>query len=314
MSEIKVLFTSSKDIHARFGVIRIGKYIVEPLPTNSSNQAGSKVNYLLRFEDNFREGETSSNPFAEAQMFLAFLSLQLGSRLEIDSSMYNNVKAPMPDSIDADIYKEYRSIMDSLPDLNVRLKKIMSLDNAIATQFLRACEIYRVAVNLMGNNNTLSFFLLSISIECLSNKVSSKRGTCEKFVNFITTYYPDKVNFKTDTEYISVLKEIYYNHRSGFTHGGKAIPEASLLADRLNKAYIKNNIDGKEVRTPGLKWFEHIVRGCLINFLDKTESKDEVNQIDYFKEISVKQGIVKLTIKRPLIPGQVVTTGDVEID
>ncbi len=298
MSEFKALFTSSKDIHAKFGIIKIGKYIIEPLPTNSGNQAGSKINCLLRFEDDFREGEMSSNPFAEAQIFLSFLSLQLGSRLEIDSSMTNNVKTTMPDSIDTDIYKEYRSMITTLPDLNVRLAEVMSLENSIATQFLRACEIYRVAIDLIGNNNTLSFFLLSIAIECLSNKISLKRGTCEKFVDFIITYYPDTINFKNDKEYISVLKEIYYNHRSGFTHGGKAIPEASHLADKLNKAYIKNFIDGKEVRTPGLKWFEHVVRGCLIDFLDKTKQKDEGFQIDYFKDVSVKRGVIHLIAKK----------------
>jgi len=314
MSEFKALFTSSKDIQAKFGIIKVGKYIIEPLPTNSGNQAGSKINYLLRFEDDFREWEMSSNPIEEAQLFLSFLSLQLGSRLEIDSSMINNVKITMPDSIYTDIYKEYRSMVTSLPDLNVRLKEVMSLENSIATQFLRACEIYRAAINLIGENNTLSFFLLSIAIECLSNKISLKRGTCEKFVDFITTYYPDTINFKDDKEYISVLKEIYYNHRSAFTHGGKAIPEASHLADQLNKAYIKNSIDGKKVRTPGLKWFEHVVRGCLIDFLDKTEQNDEGSKIDYFKDVSVKRGLIHVIAKKTLIPGQVVTTGDVDID
>jgi hypothetical protein len=314
MSEFKALFTSSKDIDAKFGIIKIGKYIIEPLPTNSGNQAGSTINYLLRFEDDFREGEMSSNPIAEAQIFLSFLSLQLGSRIDIDSTMYNNVKTTMPDSVDTDIYKEFRNMVTLLPDLDVRLNKIMSLDDSIAIQFLRACEIYRIAVNLIGNNNTLSFFLLSTSIECLSNKVSLKRGVCEKFVDFIATYYPDKINFKDEVEYISVLKEIYYNHRSGFTHGGKAVPEASHLADKLNKAYIKNSVEGKEVRTPGLKWFELVVRSCLIDFLDKTKQKDVGLQNDHFKAISVNRGVVHLIAKRSLVPGQVVTTGDVDLD
>ncbi|MDD5045197.1 MAG: hypothetical protein PHH69_07310 [Candidatus Omnitrophica bacterium] len=109
------------------------------------------------------------------------------------------------------------------------------------------------------------------------------------------------------------MKEIYYNHRSGFTHGGKKIPEAVDLADRLNRKYVKNNIDGKEVRTPSLKWFECIVQSCLMNFLIKVQ-KENNNQVDYFKEISLELGKVNLKLKRDVKKGQIVIVDDVDLD
>ncbi|MFZ2410610.1 MAG: hypothetical protein WAW23_03475 [Candidatus Methanoperedens sp.] len=312
--EVKILFTTSKELSATFGIIEIGKYKIEPLPTNPSNLAGSKIRHLLRFEDSIREGETVSQPLVEAQMFLSFFSLMMGSRLDIDSSMINDVKTDMPDSIATDTYKEYRGLIDSIPDFDAHIKKLMSSDYDIAKQFLRACEVYRTAVNLIGTNNTLSFFLLSIAIECLSNKISTKTGTCEKFVDFIYTYLPDKSDFATEEEWISILKEIYYSHISGFTHGGKLIPEAVRLADKLNRKYVRNTIDGRDVRTPGLKWFEAIVRNCLIGFISKISLKEENNLVDYFKEISLEYGIINLKKRKNIIGGQIVTTADVELD
>lgn len=312
--EIKVLFTLSKDIHPKFGVIKIDKYTIEPLPTNSENIAGSDIKYLLIFEDNMRQGETMTQPTVEAKLFLSFFSLLIGAKLDIDSSLINNVKINIPDSINTDTYKEYRSTIEVIPDFNKHIKELTNLDFDIAKQFLRACEVYRTAVNLIGINNTISFFLLSIAIECLSNTVSTKSGTCEKFIDFIMTYLPDKSDFANDEEWISILREAYYNHRSGFTHGGKSIPEAVHLADRLNGKYVKNTIDGKEVRTPGLKWFEHIVQNCLIGFLGKTNKKDENNLIDYFKEISLKSGIVNLKAKKDLKKNQIVTINEVDLD
>lgn len=312
--EVKILFTTSRDIHAKHGVLKIRKYKIEPIPCSPSNLAGSKIGWLLRFQDEMREGERRSHPIREAQLFLSFFALVTRSKLEIDSSMINNVKTEMPDSIATDTYKEYRTIIETLPDFELYLNNLKSLDYDITKQFLRACEVYRTAVNLIGSNNTLSFFLLCIAIECVSNKVSNVKGICEKFIDFILTYLPDKTDFETDADWKEILKEIYYNHRSGFTHGGKSIPEAVYMADRSNRKYIRNIIDGKEVRTPGLKWFEHIVRDSLIGFLSELEQRKEGDQTDFFKEISLESGIVKLKAKKDIRGGQIVTNNDVELD
>ena len=311
--EVKILFTSSKDIHPKFGIITIGKYAIEPLPTNLSDLAESKIKFLLRFEDNVKPDDNWSNPIAEAQMFLSFFSLLIGSKLNIDSTMINDLKNEDP-NLYTDAYKEYKTRIDSITDFSLLHKKFESMDSDIAKQLLRACETYRTAVNLIETNTTLSFFLFCITIECLSNKVSLKSGTYERFADFILSYLPDKSDLDSDENWRIMLKEIYYNHRSGFTHGGKSIPDAVKMADKHDRIYVKNVIDSKEVLTPGLKWFERIVRNCLIGYLLNIELKKDNDYIDHFKNISLESNTVYLKIKKQMMAGSVVTEKDVELD
>ena len=311
--EVKILFTSSRDIHPKFGNIVIGKYTIEPLPTNLSDLAESKIKFLLRFEDNIKPNDNRSNPIAEAQMFLSFFSLLIGSKLNIDSTMINDIKIEDP-ALYTDVYSEYKTRIESIPDFSLLYKKFESMEYDIAKQLLRACDVYRSAVNLIETNTTLSFFLFCIAIECLSNKVSSKSGMQEKFADFILTYLPNKSDLNSEENWRKMLKEIYYNHRSGFTHGGKTIPDAVKMADKHDRIYVKNVIDGKEVLTPGLKWFERIVRNCLIGYLLNIELKKDNDHIDHFKNISLESNTVYLKIKKQMMAGSVVTEKDVELD
>jgi hypothetical protein len=313
--DVKVLFTTSRDIHAKHGVLNIGKYSIEPIPCNSSNLIASKIKCLLRFQDEISEDERRSNPIREAELFLSFYALSTRSRLDIDSLMINSVKIKTPNFIDVDIYKEYEEIIEGISDFELHFNNLKNFNYKIARQFLRGCEVYRTAINLIGLNNTLSFFLLCIAIECVSNKVSNGSGTFEKFSGFILSYLPDKTDFETDADWKKILQEIYYNHRSGFTHGGKSIPEATYIADRFNRKYVRNIINGKEVRTPSLKWFERIVHDTLIGYLSKVEQKEERDQIDFFKEISLESGILNFVPKKKIIKaGQIVTNNDVKLD
>lgn len=312
--DVEVLFNISRSIDSRFGTLRIGKYAIESIPRSPGDMMRSNIPYMLRFQDSIRKGERSSNPLKEAELFLSFLSLLTRSKLEIYSSMMNSIPAEMPELKPYDPYREYDLPLKSLPDFNLYLGRLGSLDCETARQFLRSCDVYKTALNLIGENNTLSFFLLCIAIECISNKISEKEGTCEKFIDFIVTYLPNKRDFDTVEDWREILKEIYYRHRSGFTHGGKQIPEASLLADKLNRKYVRNQIDGKVVRTPGLKWFETVVRNSLMGFLEKTELIQEDDQTDYFKEISLEYGKMRLRFKRTMDAGRFVTSEDVNLD
>ena len=311
--EVKILFTSSKDIHPKFGNIIIGKYTIEPLPTNLSDLAESKIKFLLRFEDTVKPDDDRSNPIIEAQMFLSFFSLLIGSKLNIDSTMINDIKNEDP-ALYTDVYNEYKTQIEYIPDFSLLYKKFESMEYDIAKQLLRACDVYRSAVNLIETNTTLSFFLFCIAIECLSNKVSSKSGMQEKFADFILTYLPNKSDLNSEENWRKMLKEIYYNHRSGFTHGGKTIPDAVKMADKHDRIYVKNVIDGKEVLTPGLKWFERIVRNCLVGYLLNIELKNDDDYIDHFKDISLESNVVHLKIKKDMNAGRIVTENDVELD
>ncbi len=312
--EIKVLFELSRDMVPSIAEIKFDKYYIQPLPTNSKDLKDGRIRYLLIFNDEIKDGEFGSQPFIEAQMILSILSLLLRSKLEIDSIMINNIKSDMPDPRTATFYSEYNNTINELTDINTFFNKFKSLDLDIIEQFQRACEVYSVALNMIGINNTLSFFLLCTSIECLSNIIYKDiEGSCERFIKFILENLSDQSVFSTEQEWKDILKEIYYNHRSGFTHGGKRIPDSVIIADKFNRVYVKNIIDGKETRTPSLKWFESIVYNCLFNFIDniKTDSKERPNPL---KDLSMKYGIVKVKFKKSAKRGEAVFEKDLDLD
>lgn len=319
----KVLFTTSKRIHPKFGELHIGKYIIEPMPGSfvPSNDTTATNRYLLRFEVAADEDQ-DIQPFEEAQLFLSYLALLLGTRFHIEAEMMGSVQSPP--TTRREYYPEFYELIKELPDFDILTEKLSSLDADLVRQYLRACEVYQTAVRLIEENATFSFFLLTVSIECLSTKVVTgtvkrdcrgetkevPKGSCDKFVEFILTYLPNKEDFSTEDDWIEILREVYYNHRSGFTHGGKRIPEAATLADRLNRKYITNIIGGKEIKTPGLKWFETVVRSCLISFLYRAEVKEESKRINHFRKLSLEYGSVKLKLKQNLQRGPVMISSE----
>lgn len=305
--EIKVLFRTSKRIHPKFGNVKFGKYTIEPIPEKGSVSTVATSSYLLRFEDEMRAEERRSNPEKEVRLILSYLSLALGTKLDIDSLMIGSVNSP--GSVTETSHDEILEELPQLDDLHGKLQ-IAGVDTA--RQFFRACEVYRTALNALGQNNTLSYFLLTVAIECLSNVLGQGDGKCDKFIDFILKYLPDKSEL-SEADWRELLKEIYYRHRSGFTHGGKELPEASDLADRLNRIYVRNFIDGKEIRTPGLKWFASVVRQALLGYLMSIADVSG-DHGDVVKELSLEHGSVTLKVKRDLQAFSVVTEQDVELD
>ena len=312
--DVKTKFVHSKAFNPNLGNIIFGKYRLENLPTGREGTLSSSWESLLMFEDNMREGERSSQPTVESDLILYWLSLMFRMRIEPKGMLLNNVETGYTKRY-REYYREYEAQITELPDLENLIKKLCSIDIDILRQYIRACAVYNFALTLFGENNTFAFFLLSVSIECIANKVISEGQTCDKFIQFILDNISEEKakECRGENEWKEFLKEIYYNHRSGFTHGGKEIPEASLLADRTNRIYVKNEIDGKEVKTPSLKWFESVVSDALVGFLNK-QPINEVMSLEKIKDLSLEKGFVKLKAKKSLEGGTIVTMGDVELD
>jgi len=308
--EVKVVFSSSRPIHPKVGILSTSKYRIEPIPDTSKEPVRSPKRYMLRFDDEIRQGEKASQPDAEARLFLSLFSVIIGSRISIEGSMINNVPLTPATKV---TYTNYETVVEDLPALDQAISDLSATTEEVARQYLRSCDVYRNALSLIGENNTLSFFLLTIAIECIANKVVQHGGTCDRFIEFVFTYLPNKTDFESEEEWRGILKEIYYRHRSGFTHGGKDVPEAAWLADKLNRRYVKNEIDGKEVKTPGLKWFEGVVRDCLHEFLARKDFPTD-QPVDYLKEFSLEHGRVKVKAKRDLKQGEVIFEKDIELD
>ena len=312
--EIKVLFKTSKGIHPKFDSLSIGKYTIEPIPGEVSRSPKPTKPFLLRFNDKILRHGESTRPQDEARFALSCLALMLSTRLEIEEVMTGSL--PFTSANDRGrVYDEYENVLEELPDLNLLFRRIRFLEKEYARQFFRACDVYRIAINLIGQNNTLSFFLFTIAIECLSHKIKTKDSATNKFVDFIRTYHPDCTTPDSEVDIEGLLKEIYSRHRSGFTHGGKEIPRASFIADSLNRPYVLNIIDGKEVRTPSLKWFESIVQSTLIGYLNSIDI-DNGEGTDHLKEISIEED--KITFKgkgrRKIEPLTPVYMSDLELD
>lgn len=310
--ETKALFITSRRLAPKFSSLSFGKYTIEPLPSANTGNTSATNQYLLRFLDEMGENDRRSVPTQEAEQILSLLSLWLGTRLDVKSLMVNSVNVG---GLTQDVAASgITGILENPPDLELLIKKFNSLDLDMARQFLRAADVYKTAVNLIGQNNTLSYFLLTVTIECLSNKTRAEtdKGKCDSFINFILTYLQDKSQVDSEKEWKELLKEVYYGHRSGFTHGGKEIPEATDLADKLNRVYVKNLIKGKEVKTPSLKWFESVVRNAMFGFL----MAQEINTTpqDRVKEISLEHGVVQLIASRDITAGSVVTEKDFNLD
>jgi hypothetical protein len=142
----------------------------------------------------------------------------------------------------------------------------------------------------------LAFLLLVTSIECLSsqeevipNSELNKSGkSTERFCRVITAFCRDvSKHYPSDGDegFIRHLKTIYYVHRSGFVHSGKEVSIASSVADKAGFPAITHFEDGKEISTPGLKWFFGVVRDTLLGFLEtgpkvmKEPNADTIAQI-----------------------------------
>jgi hypothetical protein len=310
--ETKALFITSRRLHPKFSSLSFGKYTIEPIPSADTGNTNATNQYLLRFPDQMGESDFRSTPTREAELMLSLLSLWLGTRLEVKSLMVNSLNAG---ALRQDVAASgITGILENPPDLQLLIDKFNSLDLDLARQFLRAADVYKTAVNLIGQNNTLAYFLLTVTIECLSNKIRPEtgKGKCDNFINFILAYLQDKSQIESEAEWKELLKEVYYRHRSGFTHGGKEIPQATDLADQLNRVYVKNFIDGKEVKTPSLKWFEAVVRNTLLGFLIAQETSKEPK--DTVKEISLEHGVVHLKAMRDIAAGSIVTDKDLDLD
>lgn len=307
--EIKVLFHTSKRIAAKFDAIKFGKYTIEPIPVPADVTATTSATnkYLLRFEDEIRAEDGRSHPEQEARFVLSYLSVVLGTPLEFEALMLNSVNAPIA-------VREFGKdeLIEDLPQIEALYQKLRLSESDFARQFLRACEVYRTAINIYNTNNTLSYFLLTVSVECLSNIYGGGEGKCDKFIDFILKNLPEKLDL-SDEDWKELLKEIYYRHRSGFTHGGKEIPEAVSMADSLNRVYVRNIIDGKEIRSPGLKWFAKIVRSVLINYLDHIPDGPSETH-DALKDLSLKYGEVTLKASRAIVANSAVTDQDFILD
>lgn len=287
-----------------------GKYRVDRVLQDGS--------YVLRFGDQMRNAAGAhSNPQEEADLVLSFLSLALDGEARPCEFRVNGVAVQVPSTkVPAELIP-LAACHDSLDQLELLAETLSHMDAKVARQVVRASTVYRRAVGLERNDRTFAFFLYCVAVECVANVAEKTKGVRSSFVTFIQRNLVDNGGLGSTEELGSLLKHVYDAHRSGFTHGAKPLPEAAALADKLGRAYVRNVIDGKQVKTPGARWFRRVARACLLNYVMRARQEQMVEQShDVFKDLSVESGVLHLVPKATLNkqPGLAVFANEFELD
>lgn len=290
-------FSLSKEIIPGTSEIEFGKYRFFSIPSVRELFKTKEEEAILEFVDVWKENQTYSNPKEEARYVLAALSLLLRTQVKFHSMRTNNVNV----TIETGIPKRFLGRLAIPQDFHELYEKLCSLENEILKCYLRSARIYQTAISLTREDPTLSFFLLTVAIECLSNNVIKKGSHQERFEAFIREYLPSE--FEDERQHLNFLKQAY-KVRSLFTHRGRDISTASSLADRAEIPAVKHFVKGKEVITPGLLWFERIVQGVLVNFLRRQKIRKTQKNLS---ELARERGIIYLKTKKALVQGQFVT-------
>ena len=306
---VVVRFTCSREFAPTIEQAFIGKYRIKPIPSRKPIFARFGEELLLSFVDQWEEGQQHSNPIEESKYVLAWLSLALRARIEYRASKINNV--------DVDVqqlpkYKDFVSRLEAFPlELDDLYHKLLSLDERLLRQYTRCCLVYQSALSMLEDSPTLTFFLLVVAIECLSNIVVTTGRKSERFIQFIKNHMPAGAETTRGDEalFAHLLGRAYY-YRSGFTHGGESIPEACLLADQAGYNYVKHYVEGKEAYSPGLGWLEKVVHTSLIEFLRRQKLVEKPNSD--LADLARQTGIIEMKTKRPVQSGRVVTSADVD--
>ena len=296
-------FSLSKEIIPGTSEIEFGKYRFFSIPSVRELFKTKEEEAILEFVDVWKENQTYSNPEEEARYVLAALSLLLRTQVRFHSMRTNNVNV----TIETCIPKRFLGRLTVPQDFQELYEKLCSLETEVLKLYLRSARIYQTAIRLTREDPTLSFFLLTVAIECLSNNVIKKGSHQKRFEAFIREYLPSEL--EGERQHLNFLEQAY-KVRSLFTHRGMDISTASILADRARIPAVKHFVKGKEVITPGLLWFEVIVQGVLVNFLRRQKIRKTQKDVS---ELARERGMINLKTKKATVAGQFVTKEDLEL-
>jgi hypothetical protein len=245
--DVSIRIQSSRPFPPSLSEIVFDSYRIRPIPTSDGEEA------ILQFKDEWVEGQMASHPVQEGKFILSWLALMLRSRLNAVASEINNVPFPS----DENVYGQFLKPIDPPQDLQVLFDKLCALDDKLVRTYLRACDLYHLAAQVIDDRPSLANFLLVSSIECLAAIVSPGNSYKESFLNFIKRFCPRTIlGADTFEEAIDGLLGKIHSYRSQYAHGGKDIPVASLVADRHGLVWVRYFDDGREELAPSISWFE----------------------------------------------------------
>jgi hypothetical protein len=210
---------------------KLARYRIQPVPLSSTTEGEAILSFMNIYEDPVGGG---SHPEEEANIVCRLLSVFLDARIKKTGLRINEVDIPVVEGRDSGLCPQFFGIFDPTHVGNY-LRRVLSLDEDLARQFIRACHIYSFALEFIPSDPTFAFFLLVVAGECMSSQdkvipfsdLEPDSKKCERLCRFITSFLPEE--FKGDDErndslFNELLKTVYYSHRSGFVHGEKKSP------------------------------------------------------------------------------------------
>lgn len=298
--------------------VKFGRYQIQPVPLSSETE----VEAILSFINTYEDPKDGSHPEEEVNIVCSILSLFLESRIKKVGIRINKVDIPIFKNRERAQYPQFFGVFNNTKVENY-LKRVLSLDEDLARQFIRACRTYSFALEFIPSDHTFAFFLLVVAVECLSSQKriipSSKINPnfkFKRFCHFIISFLPEEYKGNVehdDTLFKELLKMVYNFHRSAFVHGGKEVSPATLMADRAKSSYFKHVIKGKEVKTPGLGWFAKITRGAILGYLISipTPSDDCIDE-ELFSRLANEKAGLNVKLKVDIEKGRFVPLNDIE--
>lgn len=297
--------------------VAFGRYRITPVPSLNTDRVEAVLDFTDSYEAPLGGG---SNPEEEANIICNLLSLICEARIKRSGLRVGAVDVPLSQDR---VYARYRGTLPEI-DTNDYLEHVLSLSRDLARQVSRACRAYSAALDFIPADPTFAFFLLVVSIECLSSQqaiipseeLDVDKKKCERFCTFIERHVKQalpSVEQRASPALRELLKTVYYAHRSAFVHGGKEVSSATVMADRIGAAYFKHATDGPEVRTPGLDWFAGIAREAILGYIVSLPKTDAPN-VDLIAEIAFEKAALRIRVKRDVRAGEVVTFGDIDYE
>lgn len=309
--KVETRFVMSKRFPPGTTLLDCGRYKLKAIRSSRSDQGEA----VLQFSDDCGSGG-GSNPEDEANILCNLLSLILEMHIRRAGLRLNAVDIPLAES--DKVYKRYLGHLDP-GNAHDYLARVLCLPTDLARQVARACRAYRTAIEFIPSDPTFAFFLFVVAVECLSSQKAiiaasglKRDMKCERFCLFIERFAPRGSSGDEGDAALfhSLLKSVYYAHRSAFVHGGKEVPLTSLMADNIGSSYFKHVDEGKEVKTPGLDWFAGTARAAMLGYIGSIQT----TQADpgLLARLAQEKDVVQLKMKKELRAGQVVTFEDVD--
>lgn len=315
--EVRMTIACSSSFPAGEFEVELGRYKLEAVPTGD----GTACQAVLRFSSAFEsERGGGSNPEEEAHIVRRLIGLLLNTRTRATGFW-----TPFPRILGPDAHLSYPELEGPFDtsQLASDLERVLALTDDLARQFIRAANAYTFALQFIPSDPTFAFFLLVVSVECLSSQseviphteLEPEGNTCERFCRFIIDYLPGSLKQKDEEDpelFRELLKTVYYAHRSGFVHGGREASPAALHADVAKSSYFKHATDGPEVKTPGLSWTARVIRGALLGFLREKQYAWGCPDKDRFSRLAMEKALLKVRVKRSVERGEPVTFADID--